>query len=389
MSDGAILAVNAGSSSLKFALFARDGVERFAGGEVAGLGATARMRASRIGGEPVERELGDRVAAPQALDEVVQWIEAECGNVHIAAIGHRIVHGGTRYRTPVLLDDDILRELEALDPLAPQHQPFNLAGARTQMARHPGVPAVACFGTACHAGWDDATARFALPRRLHDAGVRRYGFHGLSYEFLAGRLRDAAPQARRAVVAHLGSGASLCALRDGRSIDCTMGFSVLDGVPMATRCGALDPGVVFHLHRQHGMDFESIERLLYYDSGLKGVSGRSSDMRALLADPSPAAREAIALFVHACVREIGALAALLGGLDALVFSGGIGAHAAPVRAAICARLGLFGVVLDAAANATGGECISAPSSRVETHAWTTDEEGVIARHCIQILESVT
>jgi acetate kinase len=318
---------------------------------------------------------------------MVEWIESECADLHFVAIGHRIVHGGTRYRAPVLLSDGVLRELEALDPLAPQHQPFNLAGARTMIARHPGVPAVACFDTAFHAGWEDATARFALPRRFHDAGVRRYGFHGLSYEFLGARLRAAAPHARRAVLAHLGSGASLCALRDGRSIDCTMGFSVLDGVPMATRCGALDPGVVFHLHRQHGMDFESIERLLYYDSGLKGVSGTSGDMRALLADPSPAAREAVALFVHACVREIGALAALLGGIDALVFSGGIGAHAPAVRAAICARLGLFGVALDGAANEAGSARISAAASRVDAYAWTTDEECVIARHCAQILDS--
>lgn len=388
MSSAAILAINAGSSSLKFALFAHSAaLERVAAGEVSGLGTVPRLRAQRTDGMPQQQDLQGAPTAADALRAAMDWLGTQCAEFHFAAIGHRVVHGGTRFHAPVVTDEKVLGELEELDPLAPQHQPFNLAGILELRRRFPHALAVACFDTAFHAGWNDATARLAIPRRFHDAGVRRYGFHGLSYEFLNARLRHELPRASRTVFAHLGSGASLCAVRDGRSIDCTMGFSVLDGLPMSTRSGAIDPGVIFHLQRQHRMTFEQVEHLLYYDSGLKGVSGISSDMRTLLANAAPAAREAIALFVQHCIREIGAMVAVLGGIDALVFSGGIGAQAAPVRAAICAQLEFLGVVLDASRNAAGDACISAESARVPVLAWPTDEEHVIARHCATFLSN--
>ena len=386
MSDAAILALNAGSSSLKFALFAENSaLDRLAQGEVSGLGTTPRLRAQRAGGVPCERELDAAATPSDALQTALEWISTQCGEVHFAAIGHRVVHGGTRHRAPLVVDEAALQELEALDPLAPQHQPFNLAGIRTLRRDFPRALAVACFDTAFHGGWDDATARIAIPRRFHDAGVRRYGFHGLSYEFLSMRLHEELPHASRAVLAHLGNGASLCALRDGRSVDCTMGFSVLDGLPMGTRSGAIDPGAIFHLHRRNGLSFEQIEQLLYFESGLKGVSGISSDVRVLLASNEASAGEAIALFVRRCVREIGAMVAVLGGIDALVFSGGIGAHAAAVRAAIGAQLKFLGIDIAAAENTVDAARISSADSRVPVFAWATDEERMIARHCAALL----
>lgn len=387
MTSSAILAINAGSSSLKFALFDTGAQQRIAQGEISGLGTAPCLRAQLENSPPRQEALPGTVTATatEALQVALGWLGTQCSQFHFAAIGHRIVHGGTRYRAALAVDDAILQQLESLDPLAPQHQPFNLAGMRELRRRFPDALAVACFDTAFHAGWGDATARMAIPRRFHDAGVRRYGFHGLSYEFLGTRLRAELPQASRAVLAHLGSGASLCALRDGRSIDCTMGFSVLDGLPMSTRSGAIDPGVIFHLHRQHGMSFDEIEHLLYYDSGLKGVSGSSGDMRVLLAHEEAAAEQAVSVFARRCVREIGAMIAVLGGLDVLVFSGGIGAHAAQVRAAICAPLDCFGVRLDDALNGANAACISDASARVPVFAWQTDEEAMIAQHCAALL----
>jgi len=386
MSDAAILALNAGSSSLKFALFASNAaLDRMATGEVSGIGTSARLHAQRAGAAPCERALGALAKPSDALRVALDWINTQCSEIYFAAIGHRVVHGGTRYRASVVVDEAVLQELETLDPLAPQHQPINLAGIRALRRDFPQALPVACFDTAFHGGWDDATARIAIPRRYHDAGVRRYGFHGLSYEFLSARLCEELPRASRAVLAHLGNGASLCALREGRSIDCTMGFSVLDGLPMGTRSGAIDPGAIFHLHRRHGLSFEQIEHLLYYESGLQGVSAISSDMRVLLASDAAPAREAIALFVRRCVREIGAMVAVLGGIDALVFSGGIGAHAAAVRAAIGAQLEFLGIAIAAAENTAGAPRISRADSRVPVFAWPTDEERMIARHCSVLL----
>jgi len=376
----AVLAINAGSSSLKFALFGTDAAP-LARGEVERLGLAANFT-TQVG---AARQARDVVAAslPQALDVALDWIARRYGDLEIAAVAHRVVHGGTRYAAPVVLDDAVLRELEGFDPLAPQHQPFNLAAARALRLRFPNALPVACFDTAFHATWSDSAQRLPLPRRLHDAGVRRYGFHGLSYEYLSARVRELAPQASRVILAHLGSGASVCAVRDGRSVDATMGFSTLGGLPMATRCGEIDPGVIFHLQRAHGMSVADIERLMYHDSGLRGMSGIGGDLRALLADAGVAARQAIDVFVQRCTQAIGAMAATLGGVDALVFSGGIGAHAPAVRAMICAPLGFLGIELDAAANAHNADAIGA--AHVPVYALVTDEERVLAQHALALL----
>ncbi len=386
--NAAILVINAGSSSLKFALYRNEpALALLAKGEIAGLGRAPHLRAQYM--EPVpsitEQDLASGVAsASDALRVALDWIEHRISHLVFSAIGHRVVHGGHQFPTPVVVDDGILQELELLDPLAPQHQPHNLAAIRALHSRFPRAAQIACFDTSFHAGWDDCAQRMALPRKFYDAGVRRYGFHGLSFEYLSERLRTLAPNAHRVVLAHLGSGASICAVRAGRSVDSTMGFSVLDGLPMATRCGAIDPGVIFHLHRSHALSFGEIEHLLYYDSGVKGVSGISSDMRDLLASPALTAQQAIDLFVHQCVRAIGALAAVLGGMDALVFSGGIGARAPHIRAAICERLGFLGVALDSAGNDANAQCLSGEAP-TKVFAITTDEEIVIARHCQSLL----
>ena len=380
----AILVVNAGSSSLKFAIYADQDERAVARGEVESIGSSARLKVVRDGVQS-EQAVGTATVA-DALRIVVDWIGTDLPGVEFSAVGHRIVHGGARFQAPVVLDAAVLDELETLDPLAPLHQPFNLAAVRALRDVFPRAVAIGCFDTAFHAGWQDRARRIALPRRFHDDGVRRYGFHGLSYEFLCDRVRALAPAAGRVVLAHLGSGSSVCAVRDGRSIESTMGFSVLDGLPMATRCGAIDPGALFYLHRRYGLGFEQIEHMLYHDCGLKGVSAISADMRELLASTEPAAREAVDLYAHRCIGAIGGLAAQLGGVDVLVFSGGIGAHAAAVRESICAQLDFIGIRIDAAANAANQQRISVESSAVTVFAIETDEEIVIARHCRDLLE---
>jgi acetate kinase len=376
----AILAVNAGSSSLKFAAYqARAALSLLASGEISGIGHSAKFK-SRRGDRVDTRPLDGVVSATDALDVMDAWRDKTFPDVEYAVIAHRIVHGGVDYFEATIVTDAVLADLEKLDPLAPQHQPFNLAMVRALRTRFPQSTAVACFDTAFHHGWSETVKRIAIPRHLFDAGVRRYGFHGLSYEFLTQRVRELAPGARCVVLAHLGSGASICGTLDGNSVDCTMGFSVLGGLPMATRCGQIDPGVIFHLHRQFGLGFEQIEHMLYYDSGLKGVSGISGDVRELLGGDSPAAREAIEVFVDHCVGEIGAMAAKLGGIDALVFSGGIGAHAPGIRMAIGERLGLFGVGIDSHANASALANVASSASRIPVFAIETDEQLMLARH---------
>lgn len=381
--SAAILVINAGSSSLKFALFEDNAaLGRLAHGEISGLGGKAHLSARIAGGTATDRALSDVATAIDALANVLEWIDVQFPHTVFSTIGHRVVHGGDRFRRPLVVgDDEALRALDALDPLAPQHQPYNLAALRTLRMRFPRARQVACFDTSFHSDWPDRARRMALPRRFHDDGVRRYGFHGLSYEYLVERMRAVAPEARRVVLAHLGSGASVCAVLDGRSVDASMGFSVLDGLPMGTRCGEIDPGVIFHLHRGYALTFEQIEHLLYYDSGLKGVSGISADMRELLASPAPEAAQAVDLFGYHCQQAIAAMAAALGGIDALVFSGGIGAHAVQIRSRICAGLGFLGVELDETANFSTGERISAAGSTAAVFAIATDEEVVIARHC--------
>jgi acetate kinase len=378
----AILVINAGSSSLKFALFDRSAEPaRIAGGEVERIGQDACLRASRAGEAAQESSLAPDAGQGEALDAALAWLDANVADAKPAIAGHRVVHGGMDFVAPTRIDDDVLDRLERLDPLAPLHQPYNVAAIRRLRERNPGLEHVACFDTAFHAHWPDRARRFALPRALHDAGVRRYGFHGLSYEYLSGEVARIAPDAKRCVFAHLGSGASVCAVRDGVSLDCSLGLTALDGLPMGTRCGPLDPGVPFHLLRTTAMDAGAIEHMLYHDSGLAGVSGIGADMRDLLASDAPAAREAVDLFVYHCARQVAAMAVALGGLDALVFAGGIGENAAPVRAAVCALLALLGVRVDAGANARGEREIGAVDGTVRVLVIPTDEEVVIARAC--------
>lgn len=356
-----LLVLNAGSSNLKCALFARTDT------------AVTRIASRRID-----------TAAPD-LEEVLAWAE---GFGPLEAVAHRVVHGGDRFTSAALLDEAVLAALEALSPLAPLHQPKSLQEIGEVMRRRPGLPQVAAFDTAFHASLPPAARRLGLPRALHEAGVRRYGFHGLSYAWIAGRLRALDPElaAGRVIVAHLGSGSSLCAIRAGASVETTMGFSALDGLMMATRCGALDPGVVPHLIRRQGMSAEAVERLLYQGSGLLGVSGLSGDMRVLLESGEPAAREAVELYAHMAVKQFGAMAAALEGVDGVVFTGGVGENSERVRALICDRLGWLGVRLAASANRRGGEAlISDPAGGVRVYAIPTDEEQVIADEACAIL----
>jgi acetate kinase len=389
MARDAVLAVNAGSSSVKFALFSVSADAEIAlacHGQVEGIGTAPHFRAR----DPAGAVLAEQRFAPDAtyedlLGALLDFVAAHGGGQEVRAVGHRVVHGGTEFDRPVRVDAAVLATLDALTPLAPLHQPHNLAAIRAIAARRPGLPQVACFDTAFHRSMPALAAAFGLPRALAEAGIRRYGFHGLSYEFLARRLRVLAPDlaAGRVIAAHLGNGASLCAMRAGRSVDTTMGFTALDGLLMGTRSGSLDPGVVLHLIEQRGMSAAEVSDLLYHRSGLLGVSGLSNDMRSLLESQDPRAAEAVALFVFRIARDSGALASSLGGLDGYVFSAGIGEHAAPVRAAVCARLAWLGVRLDPAANARGTGRISAPDSAVAMWVIPTDEEAMIARHTLE------
>jgi len=373
-----VLTLNAGSSSLKFALFDQ-GEAAALRGEIEGIGSHPRLSATGAGGQPLDAPALPGSTHEDVLGILLGWVDAHLGDDTIAAVGHRIVHGGDRFSGPVRLDGDIMAALDALVPLAPLHQPHNLAAIRAVAQARPGLLQVGCFDTAFHCTMPPIATRLALPRAL---GLRRYGFHGLSYEFIAGRLRALAPglAAGRVVVAHLGNGASLCAMRDGRSIETTMGFTALDGLVMGTRPGSLDPGVILYLLQSRGMDAAAVEDLLYLRSGLLGVSGISSDMRDLAASDAPSAQEAIELFTYRIAGETAALASALGGLDGFVFTAGIGEHDAALRAAVCERLAWLGVALDPTANAAGQGRISAGSSRVAVWVVPTDEEAVIARH---------
>jgi len=391
--DGPILVVNAGSSSIKFSAYGGDEAKSATlqfKGQVDGIGSAPHMAAYDADGTKIaeRRWTGSGRIDHEAIFEVLTgWIKEHIGGQAPTGVGHRIVHGGLRFAGPVRIDREVLDALEALCPLAPLHQPHNLAAVRAIAAIAPSLLQVACFDTAFHHGQPDIARRFALPRELHDAGVRRYGFHGLSYEYIASvlRRRASAVARGRVIVAHLGAGASLCAMRDGKSIDTTMGFTALDGLPMATRSGALDPGVVLYLLRERGMNANSIEDLLYRRSGLLGVSGLSGDMRKLLASDSSRAKEAVDLFVYRICREIGALSATLDGLDGLVFTAGIGEHSPEIRRMVCERIRWLGVRLDLTANEHGEGCISTPDSRVSVWAIPTDEELMIVRHTIDVL----
>jgi acetate kinase len=388
---GALLVLNAGSSSLKFALF--DTVPRLtetARGEVEALDAAPHLRArDATGAILAEQRWPD--GCPQGfatiLDTLLDFTDAHLGPGGLAAVGHRIVHGGMDHAVPERVTPAVLQALSALIPLDPLHMPRNLAPIHAIEGARPGLPQILCFDTAFHRTMPLEAASLALPRAMTEAGVRRYGFHGLSFEYISTLLARQAPALSRGrvIVAHLGAGASLCALQDGKSIANTFGFSVLDGLVMATRCGSLDPGVIFYLARQ-GMELNDIEETLYHRSGLLGVSGISGDVRVLLASDDPHAIEALALFSYRVACQAGALVSALRGLDGLIFTAGIGENAPDVREAICARLGWLGIRLDLAANAAGAGCISASDSAVQVRVMATDEEAMIAQHMKAVLD---
>ena len=390
--SGCIAVINAGSSSVKFAVYEASGEAHVLfRGQVEGIGTAPHLTIedtnSRVVAEQNWPADGfDHVTATrELLTTGTNLIEGR----QVVGIGHRVVHGGMHYAAPIRLDHAVLASLSELIPLAPLHQPHNLAPIRTILDVAPQIPQIACFDTAFHRSQAQVAQAFSLPRHLTEAGVRRYGFHGLSYEYLVSQLRAAWPAlaSQRLVIAHLGNGASLCAVRDGQSVASTMGFTAVDGLMMGTRCGALDPGVLLYLMQQYRMDAASIEDLIYRRSGLLGVSNISSDMRTLRASSEPAAREAIALFVYRIVREMGSLTAALGGLDGIVFSGGIGENDAATRAEVIQGCEWVGATLDAARNARGEGRISVDSSRVEVLVIPTDEERLIARHTMRLLAS--
>ena len=391
----AILAVNAGSSSLKFSLHPRYGEEvgpSVLTGNIQGLepGGTPEMGWS-FNGASHQQALADGAGSSfaRALAALRSLLALEPGVPRIAAVAHRVVHGGAEFRTSVIVTDAVLQSLTKLNSLAPLHQPHNLEGVRAFREAFPELPQIACFDTAFHATLDAVDYTFALPQALTEQGVRRYGFHGLSYQFIMDTLLRASPRARgRVLMAHLGNGASLCAAREGRSCATTMGFSALDGLMMGTRTGSLDPGVMLYLLEQ-GWDHERLQTLLYKQSGLLGVSGISADMRRLRSDGSAAAQKAIALFTHRVVRESGALTACMSGLDVLAFSGGIGEHDAVLREEVCASLAYLGVEIDPARNlaAVGSDTLAvhANSSAVEVWVVPTDEGRVAARDAARLL----
>lgn len=387
----AILTLNAGSSSIKFALYAQEGTRlsaRAVGG-IDGIGTAPHLVVRDGAGTVVrERRWDDAARDPDALlDELLDWVDGHLGGDSLVAVGHRVVHGGSDFVAPVRLTDATLAAIEALSPLAPLHQSHNVAAIRAVGRLRPELAQVACFDTAFHHDQPELATRIALPHAFVAQGIRRYGFHGLSYEYVADRLAECDPALAtgRVIVAHLGNGASLCALHGGRSIDTTMGFSTLDGLVMGTRAGTIDPGVLLYLLQQRAMPIEALSDLLYHRSGLLGVSGLSSDMRVLLDSDAPAARAAVELFVYRFAREAGALVAALGGLDGLVFTAGIGENAPEIRARACRRIAWLGLELDDAANARGDPVISTADSRIQVRVIPTDEEVMIARHTRDLL----
>ncbi|KVH54242.1 acetate/propionate family kinase [Burkholderia cepacia] len=387
-----ILVLNAGSSSIKFSAFDVHGdtLGLIVHGQVEGLyTATAHFSAVDRHAERHERQWagGDTFGHQEGLEQIAAFLDAHQEGHRLAAVGHRVVHGGQRFSGPVRVTPEIVAELEKLTPLAPLHQPHNLTPIRILETMRPGVEQVACFDTAFHCTQPAVTQAFALPASITSRGVRRYGFHGLSYEYIASVLPDVAPAAARGrtVVAHLGNGASMCALVAGKSVASTMGFTALDGLPMGTRCGNLDPGVVIFLMEALRMDVRAVEDLLYRRSGLLGVSGLSSDMRTLLASDDPHARFAIELYVYRIARELGSLAAAMEGIDAVVFTAGIGEHAAAIREGVLRRAAWLGVEIDVDANGTGGPLITTASSRVSAWVIPTDEELMIARHTHRLI----
>lgn len=392
MKQPGILVLNAGSSSIKFLFFVEQqgGLAPVLRGQVEGLHTAphfiARDGEGRMAGE---KRWGEGIALGHqgAVAHLAQFLRAEGSDYELRAVGHRVVHGGMDHVQPERVTSELLASLEKLVPLAPLHQPHNLAPIRLLLEQQPELPQVACFDTAFHATNQDMVRRFAIPSELHDAGVRRYGFHGLSYEYVSAALpkHDPVAAAGKVVVCHLGNGVSMCALDGGRSVANTMGFTAVEGLAMGTRSGSLDPGVLLYLMDERKMDARAIERLLYSESGLLGMSGISSDMRNLLESNDPRARTAVDVFIYRIRRELGSLAAALGGLDALVFTAGIGENSAAIRERVCRDAAWLGVELDARANAAGGPRISTADSRTAAWVVPTNEELMIARHTQRVV----
>ncbi|MGO9018528.1 MAG: acetate/propionate family kinase [Syntrophobacteraceae bacterium] len=391
--DDAIIVLNAGSSSLKFSVFIRDGdkLNPLLNGQIGGLFTKPRFEARRAGilidsrTWPESEQIGHK----EAIEFLFEWgTHGPMEGHRAAAVGHRVAHGGLELTGPVRIDKTVIEKLEKLAPLAPLHQPYNLAAIRAATDFRPDVLQVACFDTSFHRTFPPVAQAFALPRSYWEEGIRRYGFHGLSYEYITSILPqfDAGAAAGRTIVAHLGSGASMCAIKGGKSIATTFGFSGVDGLPMGTRCGAIDPAVLIYLMDNHGLGARDLEELIYKKSGLLGVSGISSDMRELLLSRDSRASEAVDLFVYRVVREVGSLAAALGGLDAVVFTGGIGENSAVIRSRVCKDSGWLGVVIDEDANDKGGPKISREDSRVSVWVIPTNEELVIARQTLSLMD---
>ena len=387
MDDYAVV-LNAGSSSLKFSVYRRPEADRWrqeARGQIEGIGVTPRFSAKNGAGEKLADEALNKASVHDgrtALNAVADWLRGQYGGARVLGVGHRVVHGGARFAAPTVVTPQVLEELRKLIPLAPLHQPYNLAAIDAVSERLPDVPQVACFDTSFHRGQPAVAELVPLPREIRDTGVQRYGFHGLSYEYIASVLPEAAPEIAqgRVIVAHLGSGASLCAMKNRKSIDSTLGFTALDGLCMGTRPGAVDPGVILYLFQNLQFSAKDVESLLYKKSGLLGISGISNDMRDLLGKNEPAAQLAVDYFVYRAAKEIGALTAVIGGLDGLVFTAGIGENSAEIRSRICEASAWLGLELDADANRAKGPRITRDSSRVSAWVIPTNEELVIARH---------
>lgn len=390
--DGHALVLNAGSSSLKFCVFSRLEHEKWslaAQGQVDGIGSAPRFRVKDGAGKVLAEEtLSTAVRDGRAaIDVLASWLRSRFGGARVLGVGHRVVHGGSRYSAPVVITKKVLTDLYELVPLAPLQQPYNLAAIEAVSERLPDVSQVACFDTGFHMHHAEVAQVIPLPADICKSGLRRYGFHGLSYEYIASTLREVAPGIAlgRVIIAHLGSGSSLCALKNGKSVDSTMGFTALDGLCMSTRPGGVDPGAVLYLLQQLGLSVQEVENILYKKSGLLGISGVSKDMRDLLASNEPEARLAIDYFVYRAAKEIGALVAVLGGIDGLVFTAGIGENSPEIRRRICEACSWLGVVLDAAANSGKGPRISTELSKVSVWVIPTNEELTIARHTASLL----
>jgi acetate kinase len=388
-----IVVFNSGSTSLKFGAYAVDSGADPAPtptvlcvGSLGSIEDDPRFVVKETDGKPLDaHDWSHAIDHAAALQHVINWLTARLSGTKIIAAGHRIVLGGKRYEAPVRIDAEVLDYLDALAAMEPSHQRLNIAGARAVAAAFPGLPQVACFDSAFHRTMPEVAQTYALPKEVRDAGVRHWGCHGISYDYISRQLPNMAPQARRVIVAHLGGGASLCAMQDGRSVETSMGFSALSGLPMATRSGDIPPGALFYLLRSRRFDDAGLEKMLYERSGLLGLSGISGDMRVLQGSADPRAVAAVSHFVYAMTKYVGAYSAVLGGLDALVFTAGIGENSAPVRAALCGRLASLGLKLDAAANSAGGPRISTTASDVSVWVIPTNEELMIAQHTLALI----